>query len=293
MRPRILGAFIVGAGLIAFAYYFAPEGTSGTTTADARLNVVTAEAPARGAIDVTDDNLDGIPDWREPFEQIENPLGLDDARAASYTPPDTLTEQVGIDVFQRALQLKTEGALNTDGPNLISSAVTDVAQSAEDRIYAERDITITPGGELSESAERAYFNTVGEIISNGPTVTRNEAIVLEEALTANDPARIDELAANEEFYKSIRDELLRLPAPAPYVKEHLDLINVANALYNDIAGMRLVFEDPLYALLRVKRYQDDASGLYYALQNYYFAMDDSPVSFTENDAAIVFTVFKP
>jgi len=301
MRPKILGALIVGLGLIALAYFFAPTKQNGTVPELALQNdmpdpsqeVVATQAQIRKQIDITDANGDGIPDWKEQFVHIENPSGLNEIDAENYTPPETLTGQVSIEIFKDAIELKSGGDFYTDGPAVVTDTIEDITQNAQDRIYVARDITVTPAGSLTEEDERTYFNKVASIIARNAIDIRNEAEILQEALDSNDPSLLTELQQNEAYYKALRDELLRLPAPSLYVKEHLDLINATNAIYNDILGMQLVFKDPLAALLRVKRYQDDAVGLFYSLQNFYFVIEESPVEFSDDDLATLFEEFKP
>jgi len=57
--------------------------------------------------------------------------------------------------------------------------------------------------------------------------------------------------------------------------------------------MQLVFSDPVVALMRVKRYQDDAIGLSLALQNIYNVVLPYASVFEPNDPAVLFVVFDP
>ena len=68
-------------------------------------------------------------------------------------------------------------------------------------------------------------------------------------------------------YRAMKKGLLNLTVPARVAGVHLDLINVIEAVASDIEAMRHVFTDPLLTMLRMKRYTDDAAGLYYALKN--------------------------
>ncbi len=77
------------------------------------------------------------------------------------------------------------------------------------------------------------------------------------------------------------------------VKEHLDLINTFHAIHKDIEAMSAAIDDPAFALLRLKRYEDDASGLGYAMQNMFFALDDYAHLFKVTDPATLFVIFSP
>ena len=72
-----------------------------------------------------------------------------------------------------------------------------------------------------------------------------------------------------------------------------DLINTFNAIEQDIEGMTLAFSDPAVTLLHLKRYQDDATGLAYAMQNMFFALKPYGDKFKPDDPASIFIVFSP
>ena len=91
----------------------------------------------------------------------------------------------------------------------------------------------------------------------------------------------------------MRDETLATPVPDEFAKQHLDLINVYQALYTSLTDMQLAFADPVVALLRIQRYQDDATGLANAFTNMYLAMEPHAALFSANDPAIVFVQFAP
>lgn len=89
----------------------------------------------------------------------------------------------------------------------------------------------------------------------------------------------------------MRDESLLVPVPKLFLKQHLDLINTYEAIYKDIYAMTLSLEDPAVALLRIKRYEDDALGFSLALQNMYDALEPHAGLFTANDPALLFANF--
>lgn len=89
----------------------------------------------------------------------------------------------------------------------------------------------------------------------------------------------------------MRDESLLVPVPRVFLKQHLDLINTYEAMYQDISAMALSVEDPAVALLRIKRYREDALGLGLALQNMYDALEPHAGLFSANDPAVLFANF--
>jgi hypothetical protein len=77
------------------------------------------------------------------------------------------------------------------------------------------------------------------------------------------------------------------------VKQHLDLINTFNALHESIKAMALATEDPALALIRLKRYQDDALGLKLALENMYMTLEPYASLVKPEDPALLFAIFSP
>lgn len=55
--------------------------------------------------------------------------------------------------------------------------------------------------------------------------------------------------------------------------------------------MALSAEDPALALIRIKRYQDDALGLRIALENMYLLLEPYASLVKPNDPALLFVVF--
>ena len=58
-------------------------------------------------------------------------------------------------------------------------------------------------------------------------------------------------------------------------------------------GLTNIIDDPVKALLRVKRYGDDAQGLTIALENMYRSLNESSYVFQQTDNAVLFTAFAP
>lgn len=289
MKPRIIGAFLVGAGLVGAAFFYAP-GINHSANADASVGVVVATAPSRTYVPITDTNDDGVPDWEEAFRSTAEPLITVEDLTATFTP-DTLTEQAGIQLFEQAIRARMAGPFGASDEEIVNASFAQIAEKAEDYIYSEKDITIDDTTYVDSAYARSYFNSVAAILLQDTEPTKNEMALLSDALNTNDPAFLDKMAINEAGYKRMRDAMLAITVPREYTKLHLDLTNTYNALYEDIKGMRMVYDDPLYALLRVKRYEDDATGLYFAFRNYDNAIQNASFVVTPDDAASVFSDF--
>jgi hypothetical protein len=146
----------------------------------------------------------------------------------------------------------------------------------------------------SDTDIKNYGNVMGgSILQNVKGEVGNELEILTDILTNQQSNRSEELAVIAGFYKTMRDQALATPVPQKFLKEHLDLINVYEALYQDISAMQYSLSDPAIALLRVRRYQDDTLGLQLALQNMYSALEPHAALFVASDPAIIFSNFNP
>lgn len=106
-------------------------------------------------------------------------------------------------------------------------------------------------------------------------------------------AELQKLLPLENMYRQMRDQALRTPVPQSLAKEHLDIVNVFNALHAGLRDVRSVYDDPVVALMRVKRYQDDATGLANSMRNLYLALEPNANLFTPDDPAVVLVAFAP
>jgi hypothetical protein len=57
--------------------------------------------------------------------------------------------------------------------------------------------------------------------------------------------------------------------------------------------MTITLNDPAFALMRLKRYEDDADGLRFALENMYSAFVPYASLVGPNDPALLFAIFSP
>ncbi len=291
-NPKIIGATVVGFALIAGAYVASNFGATGQSSVESGVYAIATEPEPRVFIEVTDTNDDGIEDWREEFV-ADTPLMLDTSAAASssYEMPKTITDQVGIQLFQSVLQAKGRGNVGPDQDAVIAQTAERLRATIADVIYTNKDITVV---ESSPEAIRTYANTLGEIlINNNVPGSEDELVIIDRALRTENPEELKKLEPIITMYKNMRDQTMATPVPRGFEKQQLDLINVYQAVYATLDGMKLVFTDPVVALLRVKRYQDDATGLGLALQNMYTALIPHAALFTTNDSALVFVAFAP
>lgn len=291
VNPKVLGATVLGCALVAGAYVTSHFGASSQQPVESAVYAITTEAAPREFIQVSDKNDDGIEDWREEFVAETPIINTSVTATSTYELPKTVTDQVGIQLFQSVLEAKGRGNIGPDKNKVIADTAERLRATIADVIYRVNDITIV---ESSPEAIKTYANTVAEIlINNNVPGSEDELVIIDRALRTESPEELAKLEPIIAMYKNLRDQTMATPVPRGFEKQHLDLINVYQAVYATLDGMKQVFSDPVVALLRVKRYQDDATGLGNALQNMYIALTPYASLFSTNDSATIFVAFAP
>lgn len=288
--PKIVGAFVVGFALVAGAYVSSNFGKPSDSFRVPVQVATTQEASARTAIAVTDIDGNGIEDWRDEFITTE-PIILGSNVNTDYEAPDTLTGQTGVQFIENIVRNRTRGGFSTD-EDIIAGTVEQLKQDTSVTIYDTPDIEILFDWKAEDI--RTYANTLATaIIVNNSTELDNELLILQDILNRNDQDRLKELETLAELYRLTRDAIIEIPVPDMFVKEHLDLINAFHAVHNDILGMTYTYDDPVYSLLRLRRYEDDIFGMVQALENMYVSLEPYATLFSTSDPAVFFVDFSP
>jgi len=264
LSREMLVALGVGILLVTGAFYVGAS----DETVEGDITVV-AKPPERTYIAPQDSDGDGISDWAEELlndrEAISEELGPEEP----YVPPSTLTQKFSVKFFQDYLYSKGFGGYDTETKEeLAKKAVEVLGNEARDNVYTIDDIVI--GLDDSPAAFHQYGNRIAEIIIESSQPTKNnvaEMDILEQAMETKNQAKLVELDPIIEAYRQYFEQTKLVPVPPSLVQQHIDLVNVYNAILNDLLAMRVVFEDPLLALLRVKRYPDDVGGMVYVYYN--------------------------
>jgi hypothetical protein len=177
--------------------------------------------------------------------------------------------------------------------DIIYEASLAASDYAKDDILDITDIKV--GNDTSGAAVRQYANDAANIIIKyGMNETVPELEALRDTVYKNDPESIAELKEVAKVYKDLLDKSQELVVPPQLIKEHLDVLNVYQALFSDIDTMADALNDPLATFVRLKRYEDDAKGLVYSLKNIYRAIEPYAKEFDRQDPAIqllAFTVY--
>lgn len=286
MNPKILGSFLIGFALVAGSYTIS---NFGQPTAHLPALALESKAPARVAITVTDKDDNGVEDWRDQFFTIE-PITLNEANASEYTTPTTLTGRLSISLLENVVRSKNAGPFGRGDDVVIDETLSVYTDEARDRLYEVKDVEIIE--QWDETVIKNYANTMAGIVLNvNVTPKENEVGIFNDIVTRGDTKRMAELIEILNGYKSILEQSATVPVPSIFVKEHLDILNTYNAIYNDILAMTKVSEDPALALIRLKRYQEDAIGLNLAMQNMNNSLKPYSQLFSASDPALFFTSF--
>jgi hypothetical protein len=286
ISPKIIGSTLIGFALVAGAYLMSDFNKRELAVPVAQLATST---PQRVAIAVTDTDDNGIEDWRDEFVTTASII-LNES-TSTYSLPDTLTGKMSISFMENVIRSKTYGPFGRTEDEVINTTIKNLASETEITLYDTPDISIIT--EWDDADIRNYANTVASVILNNSIESEGELNILYDVLQSNNQQRISELEAVANVYKNYRDDTIKVPVPAFLAKEHLDLINSYHAIHQDIAAMAIVFDDPAVSLLRLKRYQDDATGLGLSLQNMYFALEPYARLVTAEDPATLFVLFNP
>lgn len=265
-QKRIAIAVIFAAGLVSTALFLRSDRQT-PATAPVETVAVVRNAPERSAIIEEDSNNDGVPDWQEALQKTEA-IQVTGEATGSYTPPETLTEQFALDFFEDMVRAENYGDFGDSPEELVAGASTELTNQAYDTLLTQNDITTSDNN--TQAALNRYGETVARVMQSAPaTAEENEAVILERALRNQDASELKKLDEKIAAYEYMLDETKAITVPSRLTQEHLNLLNAYQALISDIEAMSTAFDDPMLALLRMKRYQDDASGLYATIVNLY------------------------
>lgn len=267
-QTRIAVALFFGFAVIAGAVFIRAQNHSRVIQGA----VTIATSSVRTYIPIKDSDNDGVPDWQEAL-QNSDPIELPASSTASssYQAPLTVTGRFAEQFFQDYMYARMYGNLNpTTQQQLVERETNALALQARDQLFSQKDINIFDAS--STQVFHDYGNHVANIILAHPNGGENELTIFQRAMQTGDMATLDMLAPIQAAYASMVQDLLASPVPPSYAKEHLDLLNAINAVREDIRAMRTVESDPLYTLIRMKRYKDDVSGLSNALTNLFTSL---------------------
>ncbi len=291
-NPKLIGSVLIGFAIVAAAYTIANFGQPSRPITGSQLgSAVSVSAPIRQAITVVDSNNNGIEDWREEF-LTARPVVIPRDTESTYQPPETVTEQVGLQFFEDILRTRGFGPFAPTQDEIIEQTLASVEPFAFDQLIDTDNIILI---EATDTTIYRYANDLMQIVidNNLPNIP-DEITLLQRLLRdQTDEVAAEQLAQKAAAYHRKRDMTINTPVPQFLAKEHLDLINSYNAIARNIDAMVTSLEDPLVTIFRIKRYEDDATGLFLSFRNLYVTLEPYAALFSVDDPAVLLVAFSP
>lgn len=282
LSKSVIVSLVIGVFVVAGAFFV----RAGDDKIEGDVQV--SSAPDRTYIPVQDSNGNGISDWAESLID-DRQLVTETMTAATkpYELPTTLTGRFGIEFFQQYLYEKGLGNLDDKASKeeLAKKLTDQLEREVKDRIYTREDIIVSTDD--SVAAQRAYGNNVVSIVNSvknrakyDPIESMNQAFTTKnEAVLANIDPTLD---AFNTYFKMMKT----LPVPPSLVQEHLNILNVYNAVLNDLIAMRNSFSDPLLGMVRSSHYYDDMNGMLYAYHSLQIKLSNAGIVYKEDEPGI-------
>lgn len=270
---KVTAAIIFGLLLVGVSFIFSRE--SAPTDASQSVNVLVNTEAGRTFIPIGDSDGDGVPDWQETLPTKKG----DDSATRSRT------EILAAELAQLMLNTDIPGAGSHSTSSLVSNTVNSLVGEAVDRQYTSADVKVSPDNSLL--ALRTYGNEIAKIAIENSVLegSEDELTILDRSFTTGDENELRKLDGIINSYSKMVDEMQKTSVPSSMVSEHLALTNVYQALEEDIRAFRRVYDDALPAMLRFRRYPQDANALYTAISNIYLKLHESGIQWNESDTA--------
>lgn len=280
VKPGIVLAVLLGFGLIASAFYLSPNRNA--EIGNVEYIAKDHNPVVRTFIPVKDTDGNTIPDWQEVF--ASGKINLDELSSTTPYEPKTVTGQVAVSLTKSVMETRAAGrGINSD--QLINLTTEDLNQYLYDDEFTKEDINISYDN--STNALKNYGNRIARITEENSIEgdSENELDILNRALKTSNETEIEKLDPIIASYEGLVADMLSTPVPESMIKEHLSLLNVYQAILNDLKAFRNVFNDAVVSIIRYQRYVADALALYTAIENLYQKLSEAGIQWTESDPA--------
>ncbi len=292
-RIRIITSLVFGLLIVAGAVFMRHPVAADTDVEDPRLFV--AQVPLREYQEPVDSDGDGLRDWLEELTGTD-PNVNDAARIASSTAStsvatDTETAKFAISFFEEFItQHKGKKLTDAEKQAIVAKSTKEFRALNTDTLYTRANITIEDG------SVRDYGNAVGTAILSHNEKSKDvehELVILGHALERDDRSLMAPMSVIRENYEGMTEAVKNVPVPPEAIDAHLALLNSLQAITTDIVAFEKVFDDPLIAFLRIKRYQDDVNGLATSIEMIRGLLEQNNIVYTNLDAGQLFFTFRP
>ncbi len=269
-----------------------------------------------------DSDNDGLKDWEEGLwgtdsnnpdtdgdntsdgDEIDgnrNPLvaGPDDdivstvKKENTFTDTDeynelTTTEKFARGVFGSYLSKRVSGAPLSDKEknDLIYSAEQNIFNLiTQAKQYTVSDLLIS--GDISETSSKNYGNMFGEVIIRYPFKTGNVLEIFNSSIETDNLEEIKKIDFIIDNYKNILKDILTIPVPNDVVEEHLIVVQNIASITVSIENMRVIYSDPMRAIIGLGKYKQDVLSLTEALQDIQLYFIKKGIVFDKNEKGFV------
>lgn len=234
--------------------------------------------------------------WQESlrsrvFDAITIPTSTPRETSDDIDASSTFTERFSRAFFQDYVQQRIDaGGGSVNKQQLINEAIKAIQKNVASKKYTLADIHVTT---TSSSTLHEYGNEITStiVLHELKKGTKNEGVILYDALKANDPSKLDDLQPILDDYAAIINDTLQVSVPDALTEKHLALLNAYEAVRSDIIAMRAAFADPLYTVARMNGYQMDANALYSAFKNMRDTLTGLNVRYSNDEPGVYFSTF--
>jgi len=281
-RTRIGGAILLSIGFILGAFYLKYNTVNTQTGA-----VVAVPQPTVPRTYIAQQN-----NWENGLESMtlraaKDAPEIDIEGTEGETNANTVTDVFARSFFENYTRSSLSGALSENNKELfLKASLSDLLKNTEDVPYGREDVLI---GDSSDASLRDYGNRIAEItVRYSPNNTENELSIFERALQSNSPEDYQKLTNISDAYAQVLADTLKVAAPPDLANEHLMLLNAYQAVQHDIDAMAHASADPVYALLRVKRYDSDVQTLVNTFSRIYLYLHTEGIRYADDEAGALF-----
>ncbi len=266
---RIVGALTLGVIIVVGVYLIKSKNETMSVTAA----IVVPENETREYIPIKDTDENGINDWEEQFsKKIIAEAVTSQTTDKNYEIPTTVTGQFALRLFKNRTIAGLDKKLTEEEKNaIVDASMESIKYPVLNLNYIERDLTISND---SISSLHDYGNAISLIILSHSFEERdNELNILNEAIQGIRPD-LSDLVPIKITYKQFVSELLSTPVPPQLIERHLRIINLIQAVYEDIGVFEFFKTDPLLTLTYMKEYIQDYENLntsFFEMAEYLFS----------------------
>ncbi len=236
-----------------------------------------------GTLDGKEVNEGRDPTKKGPHDEI---TVKSEASGASSDGKNPLTDTNNLsDAFiQSYVALKQQGngeISEKDRIGLVDTLSTKTAESADARIYTEKDIHTVP---TNTDSLHAYGNALAPAIAeNSSPDTGNEPSLVQNLMQTGSQTASQRLSRAAGQYRLIVSALYSLDVPTDLVATHLTLINSFSTVGANILATLTVQSDPLRALTALSSYESEAGSITQTWNQIGQFMSQNGVTFTQQE----------